>query len=116
MFFGGSVMTRHGTVIRLSTLCTVVLLLLFSAPRVVRGQLEWRARVGAETHDKGRQALAFLPNELWIHAGDSITWLFDVDEIHTVTFLKAGQIRNPFGGPMGGCPGYASNPATFNGS
>ena len=35
---------------------------------------EWKATVGAQSHDKGRQALAFLPNELWIHAGDSIAW------------------------------------------
>ena len=41
--------------------------------------------MGAQTNDKGRQALAFLPNEICIHAGDSITWQFDADEIHTVT-------------------------------
>ena len=106
-------MMRHGTAFRFSTLCSLVLLLMLSAPRVVRGQAEWRARVGAQTHDKGYQALAFLPNEIWIHAGDSITWLFDVDEIHTVTFLKPGQTRLPF--PVG-CPGFSSNPATFDGS
>jgi plastocyanin len=47
----------------------------------------WRATVGAQSNDKGHQALAFLPNEIWIHAGDSITWRFDVDEVHTVTFV-----------------------------
>jgi hypothetical protein len=36
------------------------------------------------------QALAFLPNEIWIHAGDSITWTFPVSEPHTVTFLTPG--------------------------
>ena len=36
--------------------------------------LEWHATVGAQSGDKGRQALAFLPNEIWIHAGDSIDW------------------------------------------
>ena len=46
----------------------------------------WFATVGAQSNDKARQALAFLPNEIWIHAGDSVTWRFDVDEIHTVTF------------------------------
>ena len=48
---------------------------------------EWFATVGAQSNDKGHQALAFLPNEIWIHAGDSITWTFDVDEVHTVTFI-----------------------------
>ena len=36
----------------------------------------WRATVGAQSTDEGIQALAFLPNELWIRAGDSITWTF----------------------------------------
>jgi plastocyanin len=36
--------------------------------------------VGAQSRDGGKQALAFLPNELWVHAGDSITWTFDTDE------------------------------------
>ena len=35
-----------------------------------------QATVGAQSGDKGRQALAFLPNELWVHAGDSVTWAF----------------------------------------
>ena len=52
--------------------------------------------MGAQTNDKGRQALAFLPNEIWIRAGDSITWRWDVDEIHTVTFLKDGDTRPDF--------------------
>ena len=59
----------------------------------------------------GRQALAFLPDEIWIHAGDSITWRWDVDEIHTVTFLTANQIRPDFtAGP------FTDSPATFRGS
>jgi plastocyanin len=47
----------------------------------------WHATVGAQSSDKGHQALAFLPNEIWINAGDSIEWRFDVDEVHTVTFV-----------------------------
>ena len=38
------------------------------------------------------QALAFLPNEIWIHAGDSITWPFASGDTYTVTFLTVGQI------------------------
>jgi hypothetical protein len=48
--------------------------------------LEWHATVGAQSSDKGHQALAFLPNEIWINKEDSITWTIDVDEPHTVTF------------------------------
>jgi len=42
-------------------------------PQAVQGAT-WQAIAGAQSADMGRQALAFLPNELWIHAGDSITW------------------------------------------
>ena len=51
----------------------------------------WQLQVGAQTGDKANQALAFLPNEIWIHAGDNITWSFVTDEVHTVTFLTPGQ-------------------------
>jgi plastocyanin len=50
---------------------------------------------------------------MWIHVGDTITWHFNVDEIHTVTFLRAGQTRLPF---TTGCPGFTSDPASFDGS
>jgi plastocyanin len=76
-------------------------------------QAQWTASVGAQSADKGFQALAFLPNEIWIHAGDSITWTFEPDEIHTLTFLKADQPRPFF---AEGCPGFSTDPATFDGS
>jgi plastocyanin len=37
--------------------------------------------------------MAFEPNEIWIHAGDSITWTHRTDEGHTVSFLQPGQVR-----------------------
>ena len=65
----------------------------------------WQLQVGAQKADKADQALAFLPNEIWIHAGDSITWTFGVNEIHTVTFLATGQLRpNRFTGCSTGVP------------
>ena len=51
--------------------------------------------MGAQSNDKARQALAFLPNEIWIHAGDIVTWRFDVDEIHTVTFIPDSGPGHP---------------------
>jgi len=53
----------------------------------------WYATVGAESDDLGSQGWAFLPNELWIHEGDSVTWTFASDEPHTVTFLLATTLR-----------------------
>jgi plastocyanin len=88
-------------------------LVVFSFPSAIQAQQNWHARVGAETPDMGRQALAFLPNEIWIHTGDSVTWTFNSDEIHTVTFLVVGQIFPPF--PVG-CPGFSFGVASFDGS
>jgi plastocyanin len=74
---------------------------------------QWNAAVGAQSKNKGRQALAFLPNEIWIHVGDSISWTFNADDIHTVTFLTDGQVRPPF---PAGCPGFNPSGASFDGS
>lgn len=80
-------------------------------PQVIEAQ--WQATVGAESHDKAKQVLSFLPNELWIHAGDSVTWKMDTNETHTVTFLISGQTRLPF---TVGCPGITPEDSGFDGS
>lgn len=83
-------------------------------PQLVQAQ--WQAAVGAQSQNKGRQALAFLPNEIWIHAGDSITWTFESDTDHTLSFLKTAspaQIRPP---ARVGCPGTTSDGSPFDGS
>lgn len=91
------------------------------APQLVRAATTWQAAVGAQSNDLGRQGLAFLPNELWVQVGDSITWTFATDEIHTVTFLTQNtipqQIRPPRPGvPGGGCPGTTPDGSEFDGS
>lgn len=84
---------------------------------------EWNAWVGAQTADQGGQALAFLPNELWIHAGDSIRFTFSTNEVHTVSFLKPGQTRPPAFSLVGvngnvfvGCPGTTPDGSSFDNS
>jgi plastocyanin len=86
--------------------------------------------MGAESQDEGRQAMAFLPNELWIHAGDSVTWTSGAHEGHTLTFLKqtatgasaAGTSRPaPFpqgctAGNQGGATPTTPDGSSFNGS
>ncbi len=86
------------------TVCLKFILMMTFALSILSGvaQAQWRATVGAQSKDKGRQALAFLPNELWIHAGDDITWTWQADDIHTATFLIANQLRPPF--PVGCAP------------
>ena len=94
----------------LPSLPWTLLLTVLIVPQVLWGA-DWSATVGAQSNDKGRQALAFLPNEIWINVNDSITWTIDVDEPHTITFLTDGQIRPPFTGAPSAIP-----PVTFNGS
>ena len=105
-------MKRLNSILFRSIFSVGVILGTLTIPRALQAQ--WRATVGAQSKNGGRQALAFLPNEIWIHAGDDITWKFVTDEIHTVSFLKSGQTRLPF---QVGCPGFSPDGfATFNGS
>lgn len=90
-------------------LVTAVLII----PQVAFAQQSWQATAGGQSHDKAKQVLAFLPNEVWIHAGDSVTWKFNADEIHTVTFLTPGQPRPPF---FVGCPGVSPDGSPFDDS
>src|SRR5436189_243506 len=117
MSFGGQ-MTAF-SFFRISAIfrCTLALSA-FIIPQLVQAQ--WQVSVGAESPNRGSQALAFLPNELWVHAGDSILWTFPTHERHTLTFLKPGQTRPPgfgptFGVPVG-CPGLTPDGSSFDGS
>jgi plastocyanin len=81
---------------------------------------EWQAIAGGESPDRGSEALAFMPNEVWIQTGDSIRWTFPTHERHTLTFLKPGQTRPPAFGPIFGipvgCPGVTADGSSFDGS
>jgi plastocyanin len=77
----------------------------------------WTVTMGAQSKDYAKQAIAFLPNEIWIYEGDSIKWTAKSDEVHTLTFLKqasggaptAGTTRpNAGAGCTGGSQGGAS--------
>jgi plastocyanin len=91
-------------------ICTIALAI-SAFPRVVNAQ--WQLGLGAETADMGTQAFAYLPNEIWIHAGDNITWTSQTGEPHTVTLLKPGQIRPFF---LVGCPGSSASGSPYDGS
>lgn len=73
----------------------------------------WQLQVGTQTADKANQALAFLPNEIWIHAGDTVTWTFPTGEVHTVTFLTPGQVRPS---RFAGCPGATPDFSVYDGT
>ena len=70
-------------------------------PALIQAQ-DWQVQVGAQSHDKGRQVIAFLPNEVWIHAGDSVAFTVATDEPHTVTFLTPEPGATAFSGWLSG--------------
>lgn len=81
---------------------------------VLQAQQNWNAAVSGQSGDMAKQAVAFLPSEIWIHAGDSITWTFDSGDVHTVSFLTVGQVY-----PLDftqGCPPITPSGSPFDGS
>jgi plastocyanin len=46
--------------------------------------------VGSQTSSKAIQGERFLPGDVTIDAGDSVTWVGNSAEIHTVTFINGG--------------------------
>ena len=86
--------------IHLPEIMGMLLLATVMTPLLANAQYE--ANAGAETKDQSVQANGFFPNEVWIWEGDNITWTFvPKNEIHTVTFLKANQVRPPSPPPAG---------------
>ncbi|MDP9050675.1 MAG: plastocyanin/azurin family copper-binding protein [Acidobacteriota bacterium] len=81
--------------------------------QTAQAQQTWQATLGAQSKDMGKQVVAFLPNEMWIHAGDTINWTSASGDIHTVSFLIAGQTYRDF---TVGCPGFSASGTSFNGS
>ncbi len=55
------------------------------------GPRTWNAVVGIESTDHAVQGMSFLPTQLWVNVGDTITWTFKSGEPHTVTFLPPGE-------------------------
>lgn len=79
-----------------------------SSASAAPGAVTWHVRVGAETPDMAVTAMAFLPKEIWVNAGDTVHWTSNSAEPHTVTFLAPGSTLpefNPFDpsqtGPVG---------------
>jgi plastocyanin len=95
-------------------LYTALLTALLGFFHAAQAQQDWKATVGGQSADMSKQAVAFLPDELWIHAGDSITWTFASGDIHTVTFLMVGQVY-PFD-QSNGCPPITASGLPFDGS
>jgi plastocyanin len=50
----------------------------------------WTVLVGNQAHHKAIQGQRFLPGDITIDEGDSVTWKANGAEIHTVTFFDGG--------------------------
>ncbi|HET8604051.1 MAG TPA: plastocyanin/azurin family copper-binding protein [Marmoricola sp.] len=51
----------------------------------------WNVLVGSESPDMAISGMRFLPGEITIDAGDTVNWVANSAEPHTVTFLPGGQ-------------------------
>ncbi|QDG90755.1 plastocyanin [Pseudarthrobacter sp. NIBRBAC000502770] len=60
------------------------------------GHRTWHVQVGSESSDQEIQGMAFLPSEIFINERDTVMWHANAAEIHTVTFLAAGQPLTDF--------------------
>lgn len=58
----------------------------------------WHLGVGTASTDQAVQVNYFLPGQIWINVGDTVSWTWQAGEIHTVSFLS-GQppAFDPFG-------------------
>lgn len=61
-----------------------------SASGTVAAQ-DWKVLVGSQTGNMAVQGQRFLPADVTIDAGDSVTWQANSAEIHTVTFVDGGE-------------------------
>jgi plastocyanin len=93
---------------------SLLVLAVLILPPAAHAQQNWNATVSGQSPDMAKQAVAFLPNEFWIHAGDSITWTFASGDVHTVSFLTTGQVY-PFDFTQG-CPPVSASGLPFDGS
>jgi plastocyanin len=50
--------------------------------------------VGAEDSNRGIDIMSYFPSTLYVHVGDTVHWVLNSNEIHTVTFM-AGQTTLP---------------------
>lgn len=55
----------------------------------------WVVQAGEESPDHAIQGMAFLPTDIYIDAGDTVTWQANSAEPHTVTFLADQSATQP---------------------
>jgi plastocyanin len=56
----------------------------------------WNVMVGAESRSGAVQTMAYGPKKIWINAGDTVHWVANSMEPHTVSFIDAQHPAVPF--------------------
>jgi plastocyanin len=92
-------------------LAALILPLGLMSPAVAATGTTWTVLSGSESADMAIQGMAFLPADVYINAGDTVKWVANSAEIHTVTFLKDKQALQPYNpatdaGPTGPVGSY----------
>src|SRR4029077_15780957 len=81
----GETQMKRQKLVKMGIVCAEVLAAILALSNRVQAEQNWNATVGGQSADMSKQAVAFLPNEIWIHAGGSITWTFARADIHSAT-------------------------------
>lgn len=84
---------------RKSSVILAVLALLLAAVPALLGKTAdaaikartWTVKVGAETRSGAVQTMAYGPKKIWINAGDTVHWVANSMEPHTVSFINAAH-------------------------
>ena len=77
-------------------LAALILPLGLMSPAIAASGTTWTVLSGSESADMAIQGMAFLPKDVYIDAGDTVKWVANSAEIHTVTFLEAGHALQPY--------------------
>jgi plastocyanin len=56
----------------------------------------WTVMVGAESRSGAIQTMAYGPKKIWINTGDTVHWVANSMEPHTVSFINAKHPAGPF--------------------
>lgn len=83
--------------VRTSMLALLAVLLLVlglsaSAGAATPAPTTYKVLVGAESAQRGLDVMAFFPHDISVHVGDTVHWVQNSNEIHTVTFLGGQPI------------------------
>jgi plastocyanin len=62
-----------------------------TSAQAVPAPQDWTVLVGSQSPDMAVQGQRFLPGDVTIDAGDSVTWKANSAEFHTVTFIDGGK-------------------------